>query len=533
MNTSRYDIILIGSGMGALTVASLMAQMRGKKVLVLERHFKAGGYTHSFKRQKYHWDVGIHYVGQMGKGSSMRRLFDLVTQGRVDWQKMPDLFEKFSYPNCNFNLYSDKERYINDLIERFPEEEPAIRQYFRDTAKAATALGMQATSKSSGWLKLFSSIFNLFNREALNLTTQEYLARHFQNSQLKALLASQWGTYGLPPSKSPFAVHSTIVQHYLEGGYYPVGGAGKIAESVQKIVEAKNGKFLLNREVTQILIENGKAVGVQVRKVNAKEEKWEQYYAPVIVSNVGAAATYLKLIPNDYPIAFRESLRQFVQQHSSIANVTLYVGFAEDPQKLGFNGENHWIYESWNHDEIYNRRGEWIKEGKATHAYISFPSLKDPQAKTHTAEIIAWADYEMFARWREQSWLKRDEEYKSLKQRLSQALIDLVEKHYPGFAEIVDYQELSTPLTNEHFTGHDRGGIYGMAIAPERFERENLAWTNPKTPVPGLYLTGVDAMMMGGIVPAMLGGLLTVSNLPQGMSVPQTFMSASLTRHKI
>jgi all-trans-retinol 13,14-reductase len=122
--------------------------------------------------------------------------------------------------------------------------------------------------------------------------------------------------------------------------------------------------------------------------------------------------------------------------------------------------------------------------------------------------------------------LKRDEEYKALKQRLSKALIDLVEQHYPGFAEIIDYQELSTPLTNEHFTGHYQGGIYGLAIAPERFEAKNLAWRDPKTPIPGLYLTGVDLMMMGGIVPAMLGGLLTVANLPQGISVPQTFIAS-------
>lgn len=525
MNTSHYDIILIGSGMGALTVASLMAQMRGKRVLVLERHFKAGGYTHSFKRQKFHWDVGIHYVGQMGEGSQMRRLFDLVTQGRVGWQKMPDLFEKFVYPDFTFNLYSNKERYIRDLIEQFPEEEKAIRRYFRDTAKATIALGMQATSKSGGWLKLLGAVVNLFNPPRLNLTTQEYLDRHFQNPKLKALLVSQWGTYGLPPSKSPFAVHSAIAQHYLEGAYYPVGGAGNIAASVRETVEASGGKFLLNREATEILIENSKAVGVRVRKVNAKEETFEEYYAPVIVSNVGATATYLKLIPSDYPISFRESLRRFVEQHSPVTNVTLYLGFSEDPRKLGFQGENHWIYESFDHDSIYNRRGKWIEDGKPMGVYLSFPSLKDPQAKVHTAEIIAWADYETFARWREQSWLRRDEEYRALKQRLSQALIDLVDRHYPGFAKIVEYQELSTPLTNEHFTGHDRGGIYGLPIAPERFEKENAAWTHPETPVAGLYLTGAD-LFMGGIVPAMMGGVVTVANLPDGISLPQVFMAA-------
>jgi all-trans-retinol 13,14-reductase len=525
MNTPRYDIILIGSGMGALTVASLMAQMRGKKVLILERHFKAGGFTHSFKRQNFHWDVGIHYVGQMEAGSQTRRLFDLVTQKQVSWQKMPELFEKFVYPDFTFDLYGNKERYINDLIERFPQEEKAIRQYFRDTAKAANAYGMKMIGKCGGWFKLLSSILTLFNSPRLNLTTQEYLDRHFQNPQLKALLTSQWGTYGLPPAQSPFAIHSTIVQHYLEGAYYPVGGAGTIAASVQETVEANGGKVLLNREATEILIENGKAIGVRVRKVNAKEETFENYYAPVIVSNVGATATYLKLIPEDYPIAFRESLRRFVQKHASIANITLYVGFSEDPRKLGFQGENYWIYDSLNHNDTYNRRDETLEKGKPTFTYLSFPSLKDPQAKAHTAEIIAWADYDTFARWREQPWLKRDEEYKALKQRLSQELIDLVDRHYPGFAEIVEYRELSTPLTNEHFTGHNKGGIYGLAIAPERFEKENAAWTEPKTPVPGLYLTGAD-LMMGGIVPAMMAGVFTVATLPDGISLLRTFMAS-------
>jgi all-trans-retinol 13,14-reductase len=113
-----YDLILIGSGMGALTVASLMAQLRRKRVLVLERHFKAGGFTHDFKRQQFHWDVGIHYIGQMNEGSPMRQMFDLVTQKGVQWNKMPEPFERFVYPGLTFDLYGNPKRFQADLIQQ-------------------------------------------------------------------------------------------------------------------------------------------------------------------------------------------------------------------------------------------------------------------------------------------------------------------------------------------------------------------------------------------------------------------------------
>jgi phytoene dehydrogenase-like protein len=527
-NTERtYDLILVGSGMGALTVASLMAQLRGKRVLMLERHFKAGGFTHDFKRQQFHWDVGLHYVGQMGEGSSTRQLFDLVTQQGVRWNKMPEPFERFVYPGLTFDLYGDPKRFQADLIRQFPKEKRAIRRYFRDLPKAATALFLHNLRLNGNWLlKRIADLGQLWSGIGLNLTTQNYLDRHFRNPQLKALLVSQWGDYGLPPALSPFAVHATIALHYLNGAYYPVGGAGAIAQSVKAIVEARGGRFLLNREVTQILIQEGRAVGVRVRKVNDSTETEETYYAPVIVSNTGVANTYLKLIPAEYPIPFREALRKFVHQHSSITNVTLYLGLADEPRKLGLRGENHWIYEGIDHNKTYQQRQQWIEKGQVPQCYASFPSLKDPQATAHTAEIIAFVDYNSFNHWKTQPWLHRDEDYQQLKERISQTLIQQIDRHYPGFADLVVYHELSTPLTNEHFTGHPKGSIYGFPVIPERFVPQNASWTKAKTPIPGLYLTGVD-LYLGGIVAAMMAGITTLSCLPNGVSFPQVFTIAA------
>ena len=526
---NQYDLILIGSGMGALTVASLMAQMRDKKVLVLERHFKAGGFTHEFKRQKFHWDVGIHYVGMMGEGNQERNIFDFVTGGGVQWVRMPDEpMDVVVYPELRFAIAGNKERFMADLIERFPQEKSAVRQYFRDlkmTYNMGYVAHVQKQCRAFP-LPLLGAVQGLFAASRVNLTTQEYLDHHFKHPELKAILTAQWGCYGLPPNLSAFAVHAVIINHYLDGAYYPAGGAGTIITSTQPIIKDKGGKFLLNREVTQVLIENSRAVGVQVRKVNEKDDVFEEYYAPVIVSDAGATTTYLKLIPPEYPIPFRESLRQFVEQNEPTTNLTLYLGLSEDPRKLGFQGENHWIYASLNYDEIYSQRSEWIKNAKPLQAYLSFPSLKDPQATAHTAEILVWADYNVFAQWHDQPWLHRDEEYQALKERLTDGIIDFVNQYYPGFADIVEYKELSTPVTNEHFTGHHHGAIYGLPFVPKRFCQENLDWTRPTTPLPGLYLTGAD-VFCPGIVGALMGGVFTVGELPSGIPNPEIVAAAT------
>ena len=101
----NFDLIIIGSGMGGLTVASLMAQLQHQRVLVLERHFRLGGFTHSFTRPGHRaWDVGLHYVGGMAAGETGRQVFDLVTRRGVRWQRMASPFEKFVYPDFTFDV---------------------------------------------------------------------------------------------------------------------------------------------------------------------------------------------------------------------------------------------------------------------------------------------------------------------------------------------------------------------------------------------------------------------------------------------
>ncbi len=117
--SDNFDVIVIGSGIGGLSTASLLAQIAKKRVLVLERHFKLGGLTHSFQRHGFHWDVGLHYVGGMAPNSMSRRFMDLVTGGGVQWSQIADPLEHFIYPEHHVRVPSDAVAYQQHLKELF------------------------------------------------------------------------------------------------------------------------------------------------------------------------------------------------------------------------------------------------------------------------------------------------------------------------------------------------------------------------------------------------------------------------------
>ena len=527
MNSNRkYDVIIIGSGIGGLALAAILAKMNRKKVLILERHFKMGGLTHEFERKgKFTWDVGLHYVGEMAEGELTRKIFDYLTDGKIKWNRMPSPFDIFIYPQLTFAVPDDENKYKTDLIKLFPEEKKAIRQYFIDIKKINSWLRRSYVKKISpppvNWM---ISFLNYFAEAKALMTTADYLNKNFKDSKLKAVLASQWGDYGLPPSQSAFATHCFIVYHYLKGGYYPEGGSQKIAQSIVPMIEAEGGRVLLNREATQIIVKNNQAIGVEVNVRSGKEIQKETFYAPIIVSGIGALNTYLELLPDPVAASFKEYLDPNCKFCSA---VTVYIGFKEDPRKLGFKGENYWIFADYDHDKII-KQDILCKNYNAGFCYLSFPSLKNPSAKFHTAEIICLTTYDFFQKWKGQPWLKKEQDYHQLKERIAEALIDLVEKHFKGFRALIEYKEISTPLTLEHFTGRMKGSMYGLPATPGHYKSK---WANVKTPIKNLYLTGSDVFFLG-IVGAMMGGVATASVINGPLGFFKIFQAAKILSTK-
>jgi len=501
-----YDAIVIGSGMGGLAFASIMAKLRKWRVLVLERHFKIGGFTHTFTRPGgWSWDVGLHYVGEMGEGMMGRRLFDLITECRVNWNPLPDVYDVFVYPNVQVRACKGEANFRSALIDAFPNERSNIEQYFRDLRSATRWANRFVAAKAMP--PLLAWVVEMVNRFTANLpldVTQQYLQRRFADPRLRAVVTSQWADYGLPPGLSAFATNAVIASHYLNGAWYPDGGAGEIAKATGDVIRAAGGELLPNHEVTRILLESGCAVGVEVNLHKGKQVVRGEFRAPVIVSDAGAWNTFTRMLPgSDLP--FHDQLKS---PPEGFEVVELFLGLRRDPREMGFRGENYWIFESFDHDEMYARRNE-VLNGGAAMAYLSFPSLKDPHAQRHTAEIIAPLSYSLLEAHRHEPWRRRGADYESAKNRITRALLDLVERHHLGFGNLVEYSELATPLTFEHFTAAPSGAIYGYPATPEKYGK---AWLGPRTPIQNLYLTGSDAALLG-IMGALMGGVLTASCL--------------------
>jgi len=146
---------------------------------------------------------------------------------------MPDPYDIFVYPDLRFNVRPGRENLKQDLVACFPREKEAINKYFTDLKKAGGWSSRFTLSRSlPGWSHFISPLFTVKGSGLAGQTTGEYLRQNFKDPRLRAVLVSQWGNYGLPPQLSSFVIHATIVNHYLDGAYYPAGGAKTIADSV-------------------------------------------------------------------------------------------------------------------------------------------------------------------------------------------------------------------------------------------------------------------------------------------------------------
>lgn len=136
----KYDAIVVGSGLGGLTTAALLAKA-GRRVLVLERHYTAGGFTHSYRRRGFEWDVGVHYVGDVhNEASPIRRLFDTVTDGQLQWAKMDDVYDRVIVGEDSYDFVAGAANFRDSLLQSFPTAGAEIDEYLRLIRSATRSL---------------------------------------------------------------------------------------------------------------------------------------------------------------------------------------------------------------------------------------------------------------------------------------------------------------------------------------------------------------------------------------------------------
>jgi all-trans-retinol 13,14-reductase len=513
-----WDAIVVGSGMGGLASAAILSRLGKKRVLVLERHYTAGGYTHAFHRPGYEWDVGVHYIGQVGARSQLKPFFDYVSNGKLEWAPLPDVYDRIVLGDRSYDLVTGAARFADRMKAYFPREERAIDRYLaliRKVGRRGMAYyGERALPASIA--RVAGPLMRLPYMRYASRTTADVLASLTDDLELRAVLAGQYGDYGLPPSQSSFAIHAAVVGHYLGGAWYPVGGAESIARTIEPVIAEHGGAIFVNADVAEIVVESGRATGVKM--VDGRTIR-----APIVISDAGIRLTHDRLLQKapSPPAALRASVTEV---GPSSAHACLYLGFRHTDAELGLTGTNLWIYPDRDHDRNIAR---YLEEPTAPLplVYASFPSAKDPSfAARHpgraTIDLVTVAPWSRFSQWEGTRWRKRGADYDAQKHELAEKMLAALYTQVPQVRGKIDVQELSTPVTTKHFAAHPSGELYGLDHTPARYRMPLRAETHVK----GLFLTGAD-LVSAGVAGALFGGVLTAAAILR-KNVPGAIVAA-------
>jgi len=326
--------------------------------------------------------------------------------------------------------------------------------------------------------------------------TYEVLSELTSDADLIAVLTGQWGDMGLPPKRSAFMVHAMIARHYMHGGFYPIGGSWQMAETIIPQIQKTGGEVFTYARVKHIVLDGQRVTGVEMSDGHLID-------CACVIDN-----TFNSLLPAD---AVQEAgYKQLLEQvKPSMAHLGIYIGLKETAEQLGLPKTNFWLYHSNDSDAAVER---FMEDPQAPFpvVYISFPSAKDPDYErrhpgTATIEIVAPAPFQWFEKWQGTTWGQRGDDYDEFKAQLGERLMQHLYDKLPQLKGKVDYFEVSTPLSTDHFCAYRHGELYGLDHDPTRLQQ---TWLGPRTRIKGLWLTGQDVLTCG-VTGAMMAGLLT------------------------
>lgn len=513
----EVDVVVIGCGLGGLSTAAYLAKA-GLKVAALDAHYVAGGCGTVFSRgpseARYHFDVGLHYVGDCGPEGGIPTVLREVGADPVEFLPMdPDGFDTIILPGgFEFPIPVGLDRYRQRLHERFPAERRGIDRYVgllegvrdlggrldRNDGKMTAGIALRALTKHFGLVRF------------QNATMSAVLDHVTTDPRLRAVILGQNGDYGLPPSKVSAMLHLGLADHYFKGAFYPKGGGQVLADRLAAAVEKHGGSIHLRRPVGKVLVENGRAVGIETAP--RKNHPTERVRAKAVVSNADLIKTLRDLVPAEHlPATWRERLTRGFELPAALFLTCL--GVRGDLRELGFKNSNYWIFDDLDIDRLY-RSGNIDPEPTARAAYITSATMKDPTSPHHAPAGISTLEVMTLVPGSPHHWgvpdhevdgwgYKRNEDYRRRKQQVEDRLVAMAERRFPGLTERIVIKESATPITHTRYTGATDGVSYGIALTPAQFGKGRPGFG----PVlPGLFLCGASTRANHGIVGAMSSG---------------------------
>lgn len=479
-----YDAIVVGAGFGGLAAAALLARA-GRRVLVVERHDRVGGYGHAFRRGRYRFDSAVHLIGGCApagaEGGLVARLLAALGLAERAPLVAVDPVYALALPGVALRAPAGLDAFVEAHAARFPGCADGVRAFVDVCARIRAEVELAAEGAAAGaGAAALERLPTL--RRLRRATLADVLEAHVGDPAARAALAALWPFVGLPPSRASFLYFATMLLSYVADGARACRGTFQaLADLLATAVEAAGGEVLLRAEVRRIALEGGRVRGVVL-------EHGQRIEAPVVVSNADLRQTALELVGREAWDA--RWLARLERLEPSISAFVVYGATSLDLRGAGLAHETFW-FGGLDHEAAYGA----ALAGDPTWLTLTVPTLADPSLAPPGESLFlltTLAGYAPPARWRAD------------KERVHARLLELAEGVVPGLRDAVRFSEAGTPRTLERYTRNGDGALYGFALTPDQVGPGRPA---PATPLPGLLLAGHWTQPGGGVYGVLASGV--------------------------
>ena len=445
----KFDAIVIGSGIGGLVTATQLAS-KGAKVIVLEKYVIPGGSGGSFKRKGYTFDVGASMIFGFGKQGYTNLLTRALRDINESCETIPDPVQlEYHLPN-KFNIAVDRnsKKFINKLSKRFPNEEKGINQFYGTCNRVFNCLDSMPLLSIEDPSYLYKVFFKaplacLGLARWLPVNAGDVARKHIKDPELLKFIDIECFCWSVMPAIKTPMINAGMVftDRHVGGINYPKGGVGQIAEKLVSGLKKFKGEVRYRSNVTEILIEGKKAIGVKL-------SNGENLYAKTIISNSTRWDTFglnnnkSGLVRKDY--VPKSEYRWAKTYNPSPSFVSLHLGVDKKLIDENFNC-HHIIVDNW--DELENEKGV---------IFISIPTLLDSSLAPTGKHIIHAFTPSSIIEWEN---LSRSD-YKKKKEEYFSFILKKISTILPINLEDIDHKEIGTPKTHKKFLGRFEGS-YG------------------------------------------------------------------------
>ncbi len=455
-----YDAVVIGSGLGGVSAAALLAK-HGYKTLVLEQGEGAGGLAHAFTRGEHTFDSAIRVLaeGEMVEGL----LQYLGVQDECKLLRIDHLYRAIFPDGASIFAPVGAEDFMDAHIRLFPDEEEGIRTFFglrRQVFLETARMPMQVDPRQlADAMELAPTLFKY--RTA---TLQDVLDEHLHDPRLKAMASSLWPYMGTEPSRLSFFAYSQFVGVLVDGPYYCQGSFQSLVDAFVTALERNGGELVLQTPVTRILVDDRRVAGVELGDGRTIR-------APLVVSNADARHTFEDLVGLDQlPASYVRRLRRL---RPSASACVLYGATSHDVLQHEPAHET-FVYKHWSHDDTWQD----VLAGKPAGMSMSVMTMLDPElapAGDHIIIITAVAPYDVGRPWSE------------VRAGYMDALLAEFEVVVPDLRDQLSFWIGGTPVDIERYTRNSQGATYGWELVPQQIGSKRLGHA---APIEGLYLVG-------------------------------------------